>query len=73
MNRLCMAALARLHPICAGHRRNIPLELYLTVCGTAFSEGQTAFPLTETRFSTVGHFSSIKSRICAARSIACLV
>jgi|ERR1700674_735641 len=37
MNRFCVAALARLHPICARHRRNIPLEMYSTVGGTGWS------------------------------------
>jgi hypothetical protein len=37
MNRFCVAALARLHPICARHGRNIPLELYSTVGGTGRS------------------------------------
>jgi hypothetical protein len=37
MNRFSVAALARLHPICARHKRNIPLELYSTVGGTGWS------------------------------------
>jgi hypothetical protein len=37
MNRFSVTALARLHPIGARHKRNIPLELYPTACGAGWS------------------------------------
>jgi hypothetical protein len=67
MNRFCVAALARLHPICARHKRNIPPELYSTVGGTDRSRPDESVFYPYREFGVANLFAGLGSLFVLAK------